>query len=223
MKKSLFIVEDDLLSAQYLKEILEKEGFEILGTASSGEEALQKLRSCAVDLVLMDVMLKGAMSGSEAAVRLRSMHPSCRIIFLTAYADEEMIDSAVDAKAFAYLMKPYREAEIVATIRMALSQPIEKEGSDDAVILKEGYVFYKKERKLEYDGRMVPLSEKKLRLLEILVENRGSVVPNEQLSLYIWGEPKSNSTLRSLINRFRNLVDDELVTNVNGIGYAIVT
>jgi DNA-binding response OmpR family regulator len=217
----IFIVEDDLISATYLKEMLESEGFEVVGNVDTGEKAVEAMRRCSADVVLMDIVLKGAMSGSEAALRIKRDHPECRIIFLTAYADDEMIDYAVDARAFAYLMKPYREKEIVATIRTALAQPADREEGHERIPLKDGFLFDRARRTLEKDGLPVPLTPRKLALVELLALHRGSVVSNEQLALYIWNEPKENSTLRSLITRFHATIGRDLITNVSGIGYTI--
>ena len=217
----IFIVEDDLISAQYLREILEQEGFDVIGSSDTAEGAIEKLRECNVDLVLMDIVLKGAMTGSEAALRLRKMHPECKILFLTAYADDEMIDYAVDANAFAYLMKPYREREIIATIKTALAQPEKKNPSDEKIVLKNGFVFDRVKKRLEKDGYELPLTPTKLKLIEILALNKNSIVSNEQLAMHIWNEPKDNSTLRSLITRFRITIGDDIITNVNGMGYTI--
>ncbi|WP_300367745.1 response regulator [Hydrogenimonas sp.] len=217
----IFIVEDDLISAQYLREILEQEGFDVIGSSDTAEGAIEKLRECNVDLVLMDIVLKGAMTGSEAALQLRKMHPECKILFLTAYADDEMIDYAIDANAFAYLMKPYREREIIATIKTALAQPAKKNPSDEKIVLKNGFVFDRVKKRLEKDGYELPLTPTKLKLIELLALNKNSIVSNEQLAMHIWNEPKDNSTLRSLITRFRITIGDDIITNVNGMGYTI--
>lgn len=221
----IFIVEDDLISAQYLKEILENEGFDIVGTAADGRSAIEKLRSCEPDVVLMDIVLNGAMTGSETALELKKISPECRIIFLTAYADEEMIEYAVDANAFAYLMKPYREREIIATIRTAVAQsPSTSKGESihgDRISLKKGFTFDRRNRRLEKEGKEIPLTPKKLKLVELLALNRNLVVSNERLTMHIWNEKKENSTLRSLIARLHATIGDEIVTNVNGIGYTI--
>ncbi len=225
MKKgTLFIVEDDLLSAQYLKEILELEGLKILGIADNGKEALDRLRGCPVDIVLMDIILKGVMTGSEAAIILKRMHPSCKIIFLTAYADEEMIEYALDAKAAAYLMKPYREKEIIATIQMVLEQDQPKKVHDITKIpLKNNYIYDTQKGVLMRGETVIPLSEKKIKLIEILAKNRDNIVSNQQLYLYIWGESKSDGSLRSLISRFKEHIGDNIITNANGLGYMVTS
>ncbi len=222
-KHSIFIVEDDLISAQYLKEILEAEGFEVKDIVDNGQEALSQLKECSADIVLMDIMLKGVMTGSEAAVILKRMHPTCKIIFLTAYADEEMIQYALDAQAIAYLMKPYREKEIIATVRMALQNTPKGSQEEILIPLKYGFFYNTALYRLEREGREIPLSSNKRKLIEILAKNRNSVVSNAQLSLYIWNEPDHDSNLRSLISRFRKTIDHDIITNANGLGYMITS
>lgn len=221
--KRIFIVEDDLLSAQYLKEMLEAEGFAISGISDTAEGALNTLAACGADLVLMDIMLKGTMSGSEAAVRIKRAHPECKIIFLTAYANKEMVEQAAEAKAAAYLMKPFREREIVATLTTVLALHTDADETGGNIVLKNGYVFNKSQNRLELNSKEVPLTKTKLKLIKILAEHKNSVVSTEQLLNSAWNESKKNSTLRSQITRLKKIVGDDLVTNVNGLGYTITT
>lgn len=225
-KKTIFIVEDDLLSAEYLKEFLEKENYHILDIVDTGEEAIEKCKILKPDILLMDIMLKGTMSGSEAAIEIKYAHPECKIIFLTAFADTEMIEYAVDAKAYAYLMKPYREKEILATIKVVMTQdttPLQKKIQPELIILKNHFSFDIKRRLFYKYNKEIPLTSKKLKLIELLAKHKNSTVSNEQICIYIWGEIKSNSTLRSLIYRFRSTINDDIIHNVNGVGYSILT
>jgi len=224
-KNTVFIVEDDLLSAQYLKEFLIKENYDVLDIVDTAEEAIQKCKVIKPDIVLMDIMLKGHMSGSEAAVEIEHLHSGCKIIFLTAFAEQEMIDYAVESKAYAYLMKPYREKEILATLKVTLMQdhtPPEEE-DPDLIQLKNNFSFNSKHRRLYKGDQEIPLSLKKLKLIELLAKNKNNTVSNEQISMYIWDEIKSNSTIRSLIYRFRSEINDDIITNANGVGYSITT
>ncbi len=222
-KNTILITEDDLISAEYLKEVLIKEGYEILDVIDSAEEAIKKCKVTEPDIILMDIMLKGKLSGCEAAVEIGRNHPKCIIIFLTAYAETEMIEYAVKSKAYAYLMKPYREKEILATIKVALSHdPIDTPKEEEEIIeLKNGFSFDTKHRCLYKEGKEIPLTSKKLKLIELLATNKNSTVSNEQICMQVWGEMKSNSTLRSLIFRFRSSIGDDIITNSNGAGYSV--
>ncbi len=224
-KNSIFIVEDDLLSAEYLKEILIKEDYDVLDIVDNGEEAIQRCKILQPDILLMDIMLKGRMSGSEAAVEIEHFHSGCKIIFLTAFAEPEMIDYAVESKASAYLMKPYREKEILATLKIILMQDHISPAKEcvDLIHLKNDFIFDSKHRRFYKGDREIPLSLKKLKLIELLAKNKNHTVSNEQISMYVWDEMKSNSTLRSLIYRFRSDINDDIISNSNGVGYSINT
>jgi len=189
---TVFIVEDDLVSAQYLKETLEMEGYTILGIADNAPEAIEQLHDCDADIVLMDIILRGAMSGSEAAVILKHRHPECKILFLTAYADEEMIEYALDAQAVGYLMKPYREKEILATIRMALNRS-ERHSADpstpEQIHLSHHFIYDTHKDRLTQEGRTIILSEKKRLLIRTLLAAKAV------------SSPTNSSVLKSGANR----------------------
>jgi len=223
-KNTIFIVEDDLLSAEYLKEFLIKANYDVLDIVDTAEEAVQKCKTLKPDILLMDIMLKGQMSGSEAAVEIEHFHSGCKIIFLTAFAEQEMIDYAVESKAYAYLLKPYREKEILATLKIILMQDhISPEEEPDLIHLKNNFIFDSKHRRLYKGDQEIPLSLKKLKLIELLAKNKNNTVSNEQISMHIWDEMKSNSTIRSLIYRFRSEINDDIISNANGVGYSINT
>ncbi|WP_457592465.1 response regulator [Hydrogenimonas sp.] len=222
-KKRVFIAEDDLLSAEYLKRLLENEGYEVSGISDNAEKTLQLCKEVKPDAILMDIILKGRLTGSEAALELRQILPSCKIIFLTAYAEKEMVEYAEMSKAYAYLMKPYREKEILATLRVALTHDQEQaeRQNKELIELKDGFFFDTSNRRLVKNGKEIPLTSKKLRLIELLAKNKNSTVSNEQICLEVWREVKSDNTLRSLIHRFRNTIGADIITNVNGVGYTI--
>ncbi len=217
--KRILIIEDDLVAAQYLKTILENEGLHVVGVIDRGREAIERLQECPVDLVLMDIVLKDDISGIEIALH----HPECPVIFLSAFADKEKIDLVADTRASAYLMKPYRKKEIIATVKLALSQNKSTKSPKPLsfIELKGGFRFDFDHDHLEKDSKIIPLPIAKLRLVRLLALHRGNVVSHDSLLSYIWDEPKSSSTLRSLVNRFRSSVDAQLIENVSGLGYRI--
>ncbi len=222
--KKILVVEDECISAEYLKEFLMKEGYDVVDIVNSGDEAIRQANNLKPDLILMDIMLNGKMSGCEAAVEIHQHNKEIKIIFLTAYAEEEMIEYAIDAEATAYLMKPYREHEILATIKLlfAHSADVISKSDTEKIHLKNGYNFNLKQQRLFKENQEIPLGKKPLKLIEILAKNRSVSVSNEQLCSYIWGEYKNDRTLRSLIHRVRQLLDYDMIENVNGLGYKIV-
>jgi DNA-binding response OmpR family regulator len=170
----------------------------------------------------MDIMLKDNISGSEAALKLHSDNCASKVIFVTAYAEEEMLDYAVRSKAYGYILKPYREQEIFATIRLALShdKPDAKR-ENNIVQLKNNYAFHLDTQKLYHHDKEVPLAKMKRKLLEILAKNRGHSVSNEQICLHVWGSIQNYSTLRSLVYRIRNEIGEDMIISINGLGYML--
>ncbi len=221
------IVEDELIAAEFLKEMLEKHGVEVLEVIDSGKEAIEVCTRLKPDVVFMDIMLRDNVSGSEAAVAI-SQNIETKIIFLTAYVDDEMVDYAVQAHAAGYLTKPYNEAQIIATLRLATERPQEAsvpspagKPAADEVRLRGGYLFSRSRQRLSKDGREIPLGPKARKLVALLCEEPGVSISNEQISMQIWGELVNDKTLRSLIFRIRHMTDEELVRNVSGTGYLI--
>jgi len=220
----ILIVEDELISAEYLKELLLQENYTIVGIVNSAEDAILQAKIKKPDLILMDIMLEGSMSGCEAAVQIHQENKEVKFICLTAYAEDEMVEYAIEADVTAYLLKPYRESEILATIKLICSHDetalLEKDKEE--IPLSEGYSFNLKLQRLFRYKKEVYLGKKSLKLIEILAKNRNVSVSNEQICNFIWGEGKNDRTLRSLIHRVRQLIDNDLIKNVNGLGYKIV-
>jgi len=115
----IMIVEDENITALELRERLESWGYAIAAVASTGPQAIQKAQETVPDLVLMDIILKGAWDGIETAERLHALIDT-PIIYLTAYADEETLQRAKITGPYGYVLKPFEERELHISIEMAL-------------------------------------------------------------------------------------------------------
>jgi len=222
----IVIVEDELIAAEYLKEILTQNGFNILAIIDNGKEAKEKISSLDPDIVLMDIMLRDNISGSEVALHLKQVSPQIALIFLTAYADSEMVDYAIDSNTYGYLMKPYNEKEIVNTLKVVQARVKENKESKQShslkkVLLAQGLIFNIKTKKLLRNEVEVNLGKNAVSLLEILCRNINSTVSNEQISMHVWSELKNDITIRTQIHRIKIKIQANIIHNVNGIGYMI--
>lgn len=119
MKKKILIVEDEAIVAKDISVCLEKIGYEVLGTFSKGEKALDFLEEEKPDLVLMDIMLAGSISGIDASAQIKEKH-NIPVVFLTAYADEKTISKAKVTEPYGYVIKPFKEIDLRTSIEMAL-------------------------------------------------------------------------------------------------------
>ena len=229
----ILIVEDEVVPAHYLERVLSLKRYEVVDIVSTGTEAINAAHSKKPDVILMDMMLKDHISGAEAAKQIHYADPEIIIIFLTAYSDKEMIDFAIEAEAFAYLLKPYRDREILATLALAEAKLAERASavqafhqeackeSKDEVLLKDGYVYNMKLQRLFLEGKEVHLGSKALKLIALLCENKHITLKIDTILQALWDEPKSGQTLRSLIHRIRTATSPHLIENTNKFGYRI--
>ncbi len=113
------IVEDELIVSEDLKQILLDEGYDVTGCFESAEEALVHLANTKPDLVMIDIRLKGKLTGVELAETLRAFH-KVPIIFVTANSDEETYRLARKTKPQAFLVKPFNARTLLAAVDLAL-------------------------------------------------------------------------------------------------------
>jgi CheY-like chemotaxis protein len=126
-KSKIMIVEDEWITADDIRMSLQSLGYTVSSVVSSGEEAIQKAEKDKPDLVLMDIMLKGKMDGIEAASQIRSCY-NIPIIYLTAYADEKILERARITEPFGYIVKPFVNEDLKIAIEIALyKHRVEKE------------------------------------------------------------------------------------------------
>lgn len=116
--KKILIVEDEAVIAMKLQQMLTRMGYDVIGMSYSGEEALDKARSLGPDLILMDIMLAGKMDGIRVAETVKS-ELDIPVIFLTAFSENKIVERAKKAEPFGYILKPFQDREIKATIEVA--------------------------------------------------------------------------------------------------------
>ncbi|HBL25484.1 MAG TPA: hybrid sensor histidine kinase/response regulator, partial [Acidobacteria bacterium] len=117
----IYIVEDEALIAMELADRLAHLGYEVCGRAAQGERALEEIPPARPDLVLMDVQLAGALNGIETAARLRD-RCDVPVVYLSAFSDPGRVGEAVGTGPFGYLVKPFEERELHATLQAALAK-----------------------------------------------------------------------------------------------------
>ena len=117
----ILIVEDELLIAIQMETALTAAGFQIVGIASTGEEALQLARAQSPTLVVMDIRLAGDRDGIDTAIELFNSH-GIRCIFASAHSDQVAQRRAAPAAPLGWLQKPYTMASLTAMVRAALRE-----------------------------------------------------------------------------------------------------
>jgi signal transduction histidine kinase len=115
----ILIVEDELLVARDIEQQLSALGYEVVGVTREGEQALTLVASLRPHLVLMDIQLAGAMDGIAAAQILRTQF-ALPVVFLTAFAADDILARAKLTEPFGYVLKPFSERELSTVLSMAL-------------------------------------------------------------------------------------------------------
>ena len=132
----VLIVEDEAVVALHLRQELTKLGHVVAGLATSGDQALKMIEEVFPDIVLMDIHIQGEMDGIETAKRIpRYLH--IPVVYLTAYSEDTTLKRAADTYPYGYLIKPFLDRELHATIKMAL----ERSRADEAVRENESLLF----------------------------------------------------------------------------------
>ena len=116
MTPRLLLVDDHKLLRQGLRRAVEEAGFDVVGEAGDGEEAVRLAVELRPDLVLMDVTMP-VLDGIEATRRLRQSAPEARVVILTMHGEEETVDRALRAGAVAYLLKDCSTDQVADTLR----------------------------------------------------------------------------------------------------------
>lgn len=118
-KPRVMIVEDEAIVAEHLRDLLSSLGYEADHAASTGEKAVELAELTRPNLVLMDIMLGGTMDGIQAAELIRQ-RCNIPVVYLSAFADESLLQRAKVTEPFGYLLKPFRKQNLRIFIEMAL-------------------------------------------------------------------------------------------------------
>ena len=120
MGKRVVIAEDEAIIRLDLKEILEAEGYEVVGETGRGDEAVELVARHEPDIAILDIKMPG-IDGIEAARRISAEH-RVAVLILTAFSQRNLIEEARDAGVAAYLVKPFQRGELVPAIAVATAR-----------------------------------------------------------------------------------------------------
>jgi two-component system, response regulator PdtaR len=132
-QRRVLIAEDEALIRLDLKEMLEEEGYDVVGEAADGQQAVRLADELKPDLVILDVKMP-VLDGISAAEQIVASRVA-PVVMLTAFSQRELVERAVDAGAMAYLVKPFAKSDLLPTIEVAVSRhsqltALEKEVTD---------------------------------------------------------------------------------------------
>ncbi|MBH8565690.1 response regulator [Nostoc sp. CENA67] len=121
MKAKILVIEEESIIACDIKNCLENSGYIVPAVTGNGEQAIAKVAEFHPDLVLIDIMLKGEMNGIEAAQEIIDCF-QIPVVYMTAYSDQNILQKAKNTQPFGYIIKPFKENQLISTIEIALNK-----------------------------------------------------------------------------------------------------
>jgi DNA-binding LytR/AlgR family response regulator len=200
-KLNIFIVEDESIVAKDIQNSLTKLGYNVVGFANNGKDAIDKITELAPDLVLMDIMIKGGLTGIEVSEKIKEKM-NIPVIFLTAYADEGTLSRAKITEPYGYILKPFKEIDLHSTIEMA----VYKHQKDSALLKERDFLYSLVENKdekskdilfVKSNSRLVKVYLKDIYFIEAL---KDYVIINTEFARYT-----VHSTMKDLDKKLGNV------------------
>ena len=219
----ILLAEDDVKLGRLIKHMLETEQHQVEWVVR-GDEAVARATDAVFDIILMDWMMPG-LSGLEACRQLREQGYRKPVLMLTARDAVEDKVRGLDGGADDYLIKPFEFSELFARLR-ALGRRGEAPLQEEIVTVGD-WQLNRTLRTVSRGNSEIQLSAREYQLLDVLVQNRGLVVPREVLLDRVWGlgSEVSDNNLDAYIRLLRKKIDDPendtLIQTVRGIGYRV--
>lgn len=195
--------------------------FKRVVVAGNGDEGLKKFKKYNPDLVITDITMP-IMDGLEMAKEIKQISKTTPIMVLSAFSEKERLLSAIDVGIDKYIIKPI---DVEGLFDAILKLAEDKIGSASEVDLGSGVKFNKAKRVLiNSEGKEIGLTKKELAFVAILVQRLNTLVLHEEIKQSVWtGEKVSDAAIRTFIKRIRDKIGANLIRNIPGLGYKIVT
>ncbi len=222
-KIDILIVEDEAIVALEIKRAILKMSFGVSNMVTNYTDALTSIREKTPNIVLLDIHLKNSKDGIEIAKAIKEI-ADIPIVYLTAFFDDKTIEQAVQTNPIGYLVKPFKREDLKSTLQLAIykinsTKCVESSLND----IGQGYIYDSVNHNLFFKEHPIKLSHKERLLLEMLIEEKGDIVPFSVLENHVWeGNPISDSALRTLIYRLRGKLDYLLIETVPSFGFRLI-
>ncbi len=228
---NILVVEDEIISLEYLLDLLNILGYLNIFSASRAEEALEVVKTNKIDLVFMDININGSADGLECANTLNEEY-FLPVIYTTAYDDDQTILEATNTNIFGYIIKPFEKNELQATLLVALKRiksyllnnKTIKKSSTDQIELGNNQKYNFFSRTFYINNLPINLTKKENDILYILCKNLNQNISYETLVKYVWeNKDISNSTIRDTFSRLKKKAPNLNIENIVNFGYILKT
>ncbi|MDW8071109.1 MAG: response regulator transcription factor [Anaerolineae bacterium] len=225
MPERIMVVDDDHLTLEHIRVLLETEGFEtfLIDNGVSAQQAFQRVQP---HLVILDIRMPGV-SGWEVCQYLRQIS-NVPIVILTCLGDKEDVVRGLNAGADDYLVKPFRDAELLARVRAVLRRAQRAPFYNDMPMRFGGgdLIIDPTERRVIAYGKLVELTATEHRMLLFLARNAGRALPAHMIFSNVWSyeSDTGEQSVKWYIWRLRRKIEQDprrprFILTERGIGY----
>ena len=217
---NILILEDERALSESMADFLEEFGYKI-DIFSSSDDAIDAIYSKSYDLLLLDVKVHGQ-NGFEMLKELRDSNIKTPAIFITSLTNIEDLSKGYESGCCDYIRKPFELEELKFRVQSVIKSRYNLE-DDNIVDLPKSFRYDLGRYKLFSKDKEIDLTKTEIRIIELLIKNRGKTVTISQFSEEIWNHEVLEANIRVQINKLRKKSDKELIKNIRGIGYTIDT
>jgi len=229
--QEIMIVEDEVITQRYLKNILEQYDIPTIECYDNAKEALENIRQNSYEMILMDINIKGSMDGIQLAREILRTK-NVPIVFITAHNDTDTFQEVLELSPYGFIAKPFSSSDVEVAIQLAYKRYITfKENNSSKKVdvekktevdISEEYSYSFVDNKLYHLGILIKLNTKQNKLLEVLSKNINHVVGYDTLVDEIWGDNEiSGSALRTLVYQIRKQLPDLPIVSHSKLGYSL--
>jgi len=226
---NILIVEDEVISTQYLIDVLKSLNVGTIYDSTNFEDALDIVKNHTIDIAFMDINIDGSVDGITSA-KILNENRFLPIIFTTAYGDSQTILEASDTNIFGYLIKPFDTNAVEATLQVALKRmksvtanvKIDNIVKNDIIDLGMKQKFNLTNRTFYVEDIPINLTKMELNVLYFLCTNLNQNISYELLIQNVWNNKNiSTSTIRDTLSRLKRKTPNLNIENIIDFGYIL--
>jgi len=220
--KQILIVEDESLVALDLSQSVQSLGYHVAGIVSNSKEAITLTCKEKIDLVLMDICIKGDTDGIDTAQAIKIYDKNIQIIYITALSAEADIKRAVQTNPSAYIIKPITLQSLQAAMQIALMKTPDVDCLKGDIVLDDEFSYDSSSNELIHNGTFIKLTKRERQLLSLFINRANQVVSLYDIENEIWPDKNFNvNTTRALISRLRAKLKYKIIDTIPSLGYRI--
>jgi len=214
----ILFVEDEINISKLLKDALADYFFSFT-IANNGEEGLEKYKKINPDIIITDIMMP-KLDGLEMTKMIREQNETIPIIVLSAFSDKEKLLKAIDIGITKYFIKPFDPEEVLEYL-CAIAKKLNK---NRIVYLNKNFSFDRNTNNLYEDNVLVNITKREKSFINLLIKNKNDITSVDELKEALWEEEEiSDERVRTFIKRLRKKTSKELIKNIAGQGYLIIS